>query len=329
MNESQKILVVGATGQLGGQVVARLRSEGRAVRALVRPTSNTDPLKAQGVELVFGDLSRREDCMRACEGVDSLIATASSIVPRRGDQFGARDIEWYENLIGASREHQLRRIVYISAFTTEDDAQVPEFLIKRRIEKIIENSGIEYQIFRGAAFMDVYFAAMGSSVPLAGVANPTLERGFWATRLFRALTRHLVESWGWALVPGDGHVRHAFISVDDVADILVKGLDLQPACQTIDIGGPRAPTWNEVVGLYRSNLGRTVRPIHIPLGLLAVLKALLGPLSPGAANLMAILKLLGTEDYAPDNRALMKKMAVHLTDAEDFIREKVALYRQT
>ncbi|MFE0254756.1 NAD(P)H-binding protein [Streptomyces sp. NPDC059010] len=70
MTQTQKILVTGATGTVGRQVVAELLARGHAVRALTR-----DPKKAAfpaGVEVVQGDLTEPDSLGPALEGVTGL-----------------------------------------------------------------------------------------------------------------------------------------------------------------------------------------------------------------------------------------------------------------
>ena len=76
------ILVVGATGLVGGDVCRRLAASGTAVRALVRATS--DParvaaLEALGVETVVGDLRDPASLAEACRDASAVICTASSM----------------------------------------------------------------------------------------------------------------------------------------------------------------------------------------------------------------------------------------------------------
>ncbi|WP_328767454.1 NAD(P)H-binding protein [Streptomyces sp. NBC_00286] len=70
MTQTQKILVTGATGTVGRQVVAELLARGHAVRALTR-----DPATANlpaGVEVVQGDLTAPDSLIPALEGVTGL-----------------------------------------------------------------------------------------------------------------------------------------------------------------------------------------------------------------------------------------------------------------
>ena len=50
------MLVVGATGYLGSQVVDELLARGKNVRALVRPSTDATKLEAQGVQIARGDM---------------------------------------------------------------------------------------------------------------------------------------------------------------------------------------------------------------------------------------------------------------------------------
>ncbi|MGW0877157.1 NmrA family NAD(P)-binding protein, partial [Streptomyces sp. NPDC002740] len=50
------VLVVGATGSLGGEVVDELLARGKKVRALVRPASDASRLESRGVQIARGDM---------------------------------------------------------------------------------------------------------------------------------------------------------------------------------------------------------------------------------------------------------------------------------
>lgn len=72
------ILVAGATGKLGGIITLRLLAEGRPLRILVRENSNYQALVEDGAQPVFGDLKDRGSLDKACQGINTVITTASS-----------------------------------------------------------------------------------------------------------------------------------------------------------------------------------------------------------------------------------------------------------
>jgi nucleoside-diphosphate-sugar epimerase len=109
-------LVTGATGLLGSHIAERLVGAGVAVRALVRPTSQTDFLESLGVQLVRGDLTSAEDVARALDGVTTVYHAASKV----GDWGSWADFE--RDCLGATRtlanaavRADVRRFVHISS----------------------------------------------------------------------------------------------------------------------------------------------------------------------------------------------------------------------
>ncbi len=109
-------LVTGATGMLGSHIAERLAAQGRRVRALVRPTSDTRFLQGLGVELVRGDLTDAASCRRALRGVDTVYHAAAKV----GDwgpwhQFQRDCIDATRTLGIASAAEGVRRLLHISS----------------------------------------------------------------------------------------------------------------------------------------------------------------------------------------------------------------------
>src|SRR3954447_8001640 len=115
MSNTTKVLVVGATGQLGTVVVRKLVERGRSVRAFVRKTSNYQHLMHDGIETIFGDLREADSLGTACLNIDTVIATANAAVPREhGDSFKTVDNQGYKNLIEACIRQGVRQFIYTS-----------------------------------------------------------------------------------------------------------------------------------------------------------------------------------------------------------------------
>jgi len=72
-------LVTGASGHLGAHVVRHLLAQGRAVRALVRPTSNLQGLEGLDVELVRGDVLDRVSLLSALHGCSAVYHLAAVV----------------------------------------------------------------------------------------------------------------------------------------------------------------------------------------------------------------------------------------------------------
>ena len=111
-------LISGATGFLGGHLLARLRDKGFAVRALVRPTSRVDGLIRSGVEIVRGDVADFKSLRRAMAGRQWVFHTAGKVSDwgSRRD-FWTANVEGTANVIAACREAGVKRLVHVSSLT--------------------------------------------------------------------------------------------------------------------------------------------------------------------------------------------------------------------
>ena len=73
-----KILVTGATGNTGSQIVAQLKQTGADVRALVRDESKAASLNDQGVDVVRGDLDDAASLADSLSGVEKIYLCTSN-----------------------------------------------------------------------------------------------------------------------------------------------------------------------------------------------------------------------------------------------------------
>lgn len=137
------ILVTGATGKVGRQVVQQLTRRGARVRAIVR-----DAAKAglpEGVDLVQGDLLDVAALRRAFDGVSTLFLL-NGVVP---DEFTQALL-----VLNAARDAGVTRVVYLSVIHADRYLNVPHFAGKYAVERMLEAMGFGATILRPAYFMD-------------------------------------------------------------------------------------------------------------------------------------------------------------------------------
>ncbi|WP_027668434.1 SDR family oxidoreductase [Rhizobium leguminosarum] len=136
------ILVTGATGNVGRQVVEHLVKRGADVRALVR-----DPSKAEfpaGVSVAQGDFLDVDSLRNAMSGVSTLFLL-NAVVP---DEFTQALIA-----LNVARSAGIERIVYLSVIHADVYVNVPHFAGKFGVERMIEQMGFKATILRPAYFI--------------------------------------------------------------------------------------------------------------------------------------------------------------------------------
>jgi NADH dehydrogenase len=239
------ILVIGATGMVGGEICRLLRAAGRPVRALIRSTADSakkESLAQLGASLVQGDLRDRQSLRAACEGVNAVITTASAMpfayqpgenTPQTTDQDG------YLSLIAAAHEAGVQQFVYTSFAPMV--ASFPLQDAKRAVEARLRGSGLSYTILQPSFFMEAWLG------PMVGFDYPNRK----------------------ATIYGTGENPISWISFLDVARFAVACLDNSAARNaSLELGGPAALSPLQVVKIFENAGGAPFEVQHVPVEVL-------------------------------------------------------------
>jgi uncharacterized protein YbjT (DUF2867 family) len=218
------ILVVGATGFLGGKICQRLARAGRATRALVRKSA--DParvaaLRDAGVEIVSGDLKVTESLEAAVVGVQTVISTATATVSRGpGDSIETVDLRGQLHLIDAAKRAGIEHFVYVSFYP--QPLEFPLQTAKRIVERAIVDSGVAYTIAQPVDFMEVWL-------------GPAL--GFDPAH-------------GRARILGDGTRPFSWVSIEDVAALVERSVGNAAARNKVFALGGAPLSYLEVLEIF-------------------------------------------------------------------------------
>lgn len=256
-------LVIGATGLLGGEICRQLVAGHKPVKALIRATSDpvrVETLQRLGATLVQGDLKDRSSLDAACQGVTTVISTASSTLSRQpGDSIQTVDLEGQLSLVDAAKAAGVEHFVFIS-FRSHPDLQYPLDDAKRAVEQHLKASGLGYTILQASYFMEVWLGpALGFDY-----ANAS------------------------ARIYGEGHNGLSWISYKDVAQFAVASLE-NPASRNavIEVGGPQVLSPLEVVHIFEEVGGQPLAIECVPEDALRAQKAdATDPLEESFAALM-------------------------------------------
>jgi uncharacterized protein YbjT (DUF2867 family) len=144
------ILITGATGKAGSEVVRAVRERGGRVRAFVRDPEKAREMFGHGVELAIGDFADAGSVRAALDGVDEVFLSCADD-PRR--------VEWETSAIRAAAAAGVRRIVKLSVATAEPGSPVAFWDWHGRVEQHLRASGVPWVILGASWFMTNLLAA--------------------------------------------------------------------------------------------------------------------------------------------------------------------------
>lgn len=226
------ILVVGATGNVGGAITRMLLTQGKPVRILARPQSNYQPLAEAGAQVVMGDLKERASLDPACAGVDTVITTANSAQRGGDDNPQTVDFEGNRNLVDAAKAAGVKQFIFVSTHLADASSPAPLFQAKGKTEDYLRASGVPYTIVAPNLFMEVWVATI--------VGMPAMK-GEPVT------------------VVGEGSRKHSFISASDIAPFIVATVGHPAAInQKLLIGGPEPLSFRDAAAIYGRVVGHEV-----------------------------------------------------------------------
>lgn len=223
-----KVLLTGATGLLGFELLKLLLAAGHETRCLVRPDSpNALRLDGQGTEVVRGDASDEGDLRRALRGTDALAHVAG--------------LEHAPAVVAAARAAGVPRLVIVGS-TSAHSAYEFRSGPKKRMEDLVRASGLDWTIARPAM---IY----GS------------ERDKNVHRLLRFLDRSPVFP-----VFGPGTNLWQPVYHEDCARGIAQTLERPTTVhRAYDLPGAEPLSYTELVRTAARALGKTPRLVHLPL----------------------------------------------------------------
>jgi uncharacterized protein YbjT (DUF2867 family) len=269
------LLVLGATGTLGRQIVRRALDEGYNVRCVVRPREiPADFLRDLGATVVNADLKDPTSIPAALVGIHTVIDAATA---RPEESIQKTDWEGKVALVQAAQAMGIQRYIFFSILDCDKHPSVPLMNIKACTEDFIKNTGLNYTIFRLCGLMQAI---------IGNYAIPILEeRSVWGT---------------------NDETRTAYMDTQDIAKMTLAALRRSETIGcTLTLAGPKAWTTQEVINLCENlSEGSKAKVTKVPSWLLRGTRSLLSGFEWGRD----VADRLAFTDIVPGNPMLTAKM---------------------
>jgi uncharacterized protein YbjT (DUF2867 family) len=219
------ILITGATGTVGSQVVQQLAAGHAAVRVLVRSQGKADAFLDTGMTAFVGDFEKPETLAPALDGADAMFLLSAP---------DPRQVELESNAIDAAKRAGVRHVVKLSAIGAGLDATFSFGRLHGEIEQRLEASGLPYTHLRSNGFLQ---NLLGSAETVKG--QGALFGPLGDARVSFVDARD-VAAVAAAVLTGDGHDGKAYV-----------------------ITGPEAITFAEIAQKIGAASGREVKYVEV------------------------------------------------------------------
>lgn len=257
-----KVFVTGGTGFVGRNVMRALRDAGHLVTPLTRPGSEKKLPFIEGADVAFGDaLDPAPELAAMMKKHDAVVHLVGIIreIPSRGITFEKLHYEATRNVVEAAKTARVPRIVHMSANGAAEDGVSAYQTTKWRAEREVQNSGLDWTVFRPSVIFGDSGGMPEFTSQLAGVIGKAP-----VTPVF-----------------GDGKFRMDPVAVEDVAACFAASLETPGTSERVfHLGGGAPRTFDEIVQEIGKALGKVrTKTVHVPFWLARPVAAALGRFS--------------------------------------------------
>ena len=224
----QNVLVIGATGLIGSAIAVRLNREGHSVEGLARGGRQSVAIPVRSFDVAKA--TTPADWVEVLSGMDVVVNCAGALQDGPSDNVSAVHFEGPSALFKACETAGVKRVIHFSAIGVER-AQPSDFSrTKYQADDVLRSSVLDWVILRPSVVIG--HAAYGASAMFRGLAAlPVLP-----------------------VMPDTGKLQ--VVALDDVVETVVRLLpEDAPARITLDLAGPEARGFGEVIAAFRKWFG--------------------------------------------------------------------------
>ncbi len=253
-------LVTGASGFIGGRLAARMADEGRPVRCLVRPSSDTAALTALGLPVVRGELNDRASLDAAAEGCTGVVHCAALVSDWAGvAEIRAANVTGTANLLGAATRAGVSRFVHMS---TTDVYGHPQ---RRGVQEDFEEGGFANWYAQSKLEAEDQVRRAAKTGLAAVVLRPATVYGPGSTDVIGEIAKAI--RGGHMLLIARGRTIVGLCYVENLLDAILLSLDADAyavAGRAFNVSDELDVTWARLTADLAAGLGCRPPRLSLP-----------------------------------------------------------------
>lgn len=219
------ILVLGATGNTGAEVVKQLQAKGASFLAMVRNLQSASRLGLAPAQIRVGDFYDVASLVQAMQGVSSVYLAMAAHPDNR---------QWVSNVLEAMKRSGASHLVKLSGMGAAETAGSEIIRTHAQTDRLVLSSGLTYTLLQPNSFYQNLFASVESIKATGQFFLPLRE------------------------------ARQSVVDIRDVAAVAVAALtELGHDNKTYQLSGPEALTFSEQAAILSELAGKSIRYVAV------------------------------------------------------------------
>jgi len=276
-----RILVTGAAGYVGNNLVRRLVQDGHAVRALVRRRAQAEARLADlqdRIEVTEGDVTEPASLPSALDGMDAVVHLVAVAVEKGATTYERVNLQGTVHVVNAALAAGVARFVNMSQNGARADSPYRFLASKGKAQDYVAASGLRWTALRPSV-----------------IWGPQDEFANVQARLIR-LTPLVFP------IVGDGQTKFQPVWIGDVVEAAVRCVDDEGMVgQDLWLAGPEVLTYEEIVRRVLAALGARRATVRMPVALLRPVVKLMQVALPNPPVTTSLLDMLDEDNTVPRN----------------------------
>ncbi len=280
-----KIILAGATGDLGSHLALELKNQNIDFKAIARNEKRLIELGLNSDQIIKAEVTVPLSINGQLEGAEVLISTVG--ITRQKDGLSYMDVDYQANvnLLKEAKKAEIKRFIYVSAINGENMRHLKIMEAKERFVDELKASGLDYQVIRPNGF----FSDMKDFLDMA--------------------------KNGKVYLFGHGDFKLNPIHGADLAKAIIESISSNQT--ELPIGGPDILTQNEIAEMALDACGKPAKVTHLPDWIRRLLIRLVRTFTSSKTYgpIEFFLTMMGQDNIAP--RYGIRRLKAHFMEEAD------------